>query len=72
VEEDLALLELARKGNMVYVLGRCVVHVSPSAWIGKRWVLYFYAALKAVSRSTTQNFQIPHSKLIEVGMMYDV
>ncbi|GAQ83496.1 Potassium transporter family protein [Klebsormidium nitens] len=72
VEEDLALLEQARSGGIVYVLGRSVIHVSPSAWVGKRWTLYLYAGLKAISRSTTQNYQIPHSKLIEVGMIYDV
>ena len=54
-------------------MGRVDMAASPKLNIFKRLVLeYFYNPMERNCRSQTESWNIPRSRLIEVGMSYDL
>lgn len=70
---DLVQVEDAQQNKVVYIVGRLDLASSPKLNILKRIVLeYFYNPLERNCRTQTDSWNIPRSRLIEVGMSHDV
>ncbi|KAL3680625.1 hypothetical protein R1sor_023581 [Riccia sorocarpa] len=71
VEEELAIMDLARQAGVVYLLGRSDIKAQESSSIVRRFMINdFYHALKRNSRSSLQWLNIPTEKLLQVGMIH--
>ncbi len=66
-------VEAAQQNKVVYIMGRVDLTASSKVNIFKRIVLeYFYNPLERNCRTQTDSWNIPRSRLIEVGMSYDL
>ena len=66
-------VEAAQQNKVVYIMGRIDLAASQELNFMKRLVLeYFYNPMERNCRSQTDSWNIPRSRLIEVGMSYDL
>ncbi|EFJ30543.1 hypothetical protein SELMODRAFT_409522 [Selaginella moellendorffii] len=71
VVEELGFLEESRKAGVVYLLGDNDVRArEDSSFINKFVVDYGYAFLRKNFRESTLILNIPHTRLLKVGMVY--
>ncbi|KAI5061278.1 hypothetical protein GOP47_0023783 [Adiantum capillus-veneris] len=71
VRNELEFLSTAREEGITYLLGSSVIEVAPSSSIGKRFVVnVVYNLLQRISRKSRVALQIPHKRLMEVGITY--
>lgn len=74
IGREIAAVEEAGKSGVVHLMGESEVIAGPGAWLGKRILIdYAYSFLK---RNLRQNhdkvFDIPHKKMVKVGMTYEL
>lgn len=66
-------VEMAQQNKVVYIMGRVDLMASTDLNFLKRVVLeYFYNPMERNCRTQTDSWNIPRSRLIEVGMSYDL
>lgn len=71
LRKELDLLSHARQEGVTYVLGNCVVEASPTSSIVKKFAVnVLYDILQRIARKSRVALQIPHKKLMEVGITY--
>ena len=73
--QGLCLLQVedAQQNKVVYIMGRVDLTPSRNLNLLKKLVLeYFYNPMERNCRTQTDSWNIPRSRLIEVGMSYDL
>lgn len=59
------------EAGVVYLLGHSDVRAKKESWFLKKLIInYVYAFMARNCRATTENLNVPHTKLLEVGMTY--
>ncbi|XAR61298.1 hypothetical protein NMG60_11034951 [Bertholletia excelsa] len=73
LEREIEVLDQAWRAGVVHLLGESEVIASKGAGVGKRILIdYGYNFLKRNLRQTEKVFDIPHEKLLKVGMTYEL
>jgi len=71
--EELQELMQAREGGMAFIMGHSYVKAKRgSSWLKKIVINYGYDFLRRNSREPTFTISIPHTSILEVGMVYHV
>ncbi|XVF72576.1 hypothetical protein PTKIN_Ptkin12aG0132000 [Pterospermum kingtungense] len=73
VERDIRNVDKAWEAGVVHLIGESEVIASKGAGIGKRILIdYAYNFLKKNLRQSEKVFDIPHKRLLKVGMTYEL
>lgn len=73
LDEELALLDTARHAGIVYLLGKTEIKATKDSSAFKKFVIdQAYHALQRNSRSSIVYLNIPHSRLLQVGMIHNI
>ncbi|KAG6556611.1 hypothetical protein Mapa_001552 [Marchantia paleacea] len=73
INEELKYLYGAKESGVVYVIGCTEVQAKPGSSWSKRFIIdILYCVLRKNSRSSVIMLNIPTTRLIEVGMIYDI
>ena len=73
IEEELSFIRRAREEGVTYMLGNSVVEASQDASLGKKIVVNgIYHGLQLISRRSRVALEIPHKRLMEVGITYTI
>ncbi|CAM6112022.1 unnamed protein product [Calypogeia fissa] len=71
--EELAVLSTAMKSGIVYLLGHAEIRARKDSSRLRKFVIdYAYHVLSNNCRSSMMSLNIPQSKLLQVGMIYDI
>ncbi|KAE8703541.1 Potassium transporter 5 [Hibiscus syriacus] len=71
--EDVEMVEKAREAGVVHLVGENEVIAVKGAGIGKKILInYAYNFIKRNLRQTDKVFEIPHKRLLKVGMTYEL
>ena len=71
IDEELAFIRRAREEGVTYMLGNSVVEASEDASLGKKIVVNgIYHGLQLIARRSRVALEIPHKRLMEVGITY--
>ena len=66
-------VETAQQNKVVYIMGRLDLTASKKVNFFKKILLeYFYNPMERNCRTQTDSWNIPRSRLIEVGMCHDL
>ncbi|KAI4313446.1 hypothetical protein L6164_026428 [Bauhinia variegata] len=72
-EEEIRFLEKAMEKNVLYMLGEAEVVAEPNSSILKKIVVnYAYNFLRRNFRQGEKSLAIPHSRLVRIGMTYEI
>ncbi|TXG48998.1 hypothetical protein EZV62_024873 [Acer yangbiense] len=72
-EEEMQFLERAKEKGVVYLLGEAQVVAQPnSSFLKKMIVNYGYSFLRKNFRQVEKVLEIPHTRLLRVGMTYEI
>ncbi|XP_054813338.1 potassium transporter 5-like [Prosopis cineraria] len=72
-EEEIGFVERAKEKGVVYLLGETQVMAQPQSSLLKKIVVnYVYSFLRKNFRQGQDLIGIPHSKLLKVGMTYEI
>ncbi|TXG63484.1 hypothetical protein EZV62_010478 [Acer yangbiense] len=73
MERELEMVENAWRAGVVHLIGESEVVASKGAGIGKRVLIdYAYNFLKKNLRQSEKVFDIPHKRMLKVGMTYEL
>ncbi|KAK3194036.1 hypothetical protein Dsin_025346 [Dipteronia sinensis] len=73
IERELEMVENAWRAGVVHLIGESEVVASKGAGIGKRVLIdYAYNFLKKNLRQSEKVFDIPHKRMLKVGMTYEL
>lgn len=73
IEREVDLLEKAWEAGVVHLMGESEVVASKGSSLGKRVLLnYAYNFLRRNLRQSEEVFDIPHKRLLKVGMTYEL
>ncbi|XP_022158412.1 potassium transporter 5 [Momordica charantia] len=73
VEEEMEFVERAMKKGVVYLLGEAEVVADPKSSLLKKMVVnYAYSFLRKNFRQGENVLEIPHTRLLRVGMTYEI
>lgn len=73
VEEEMAFIEKAMKKGVVYLLGEAEVVAEPKSSLFKKMVVnYGYSFLRKNFRQGENVLEIPRTRLLRVGMTYEI
>jgi len=73
VEREIEALEKACRAGVVHLIGETEVVAGKTAGIGKRILIdYAYNFLRRNLRQTEKVFDIPHKRMLKVGMTYEL
>ncbi|KAF5931319.1 hypothetical protein HYC85_032192 [Camellia sinensis] len=73
MEREIEVLEKAWRSGIVHLVGENEVIAGKGAGIGKRVLInYAYSFLRRNLRQTDKVFDIPHKRLLKVGMTYEL
>lgn len=73
VEEEMAFIEKAMKKGVVYLLGEAEVVAEPKSSLIKKMVVnYAYSFLRKNFRQGENVLEIPRTRLLRVGMTYEI
>ncbi|XP_061369386.1 potassium transporter 5-like [Gastrolobium bilobum] len=73
IEKEIEAVEKASRAGIVHLIGENEVIASKGANIGKRILIdYAYNFLKKNLRQSDKIFDIPHKRLVKVGMTYEL
>lgn len=73
VEEEMKYLQKAKERGVVYLLGEAeVVAKKDSSWFNKFVVNYAYSFLRKNFRQGEKSMQIPRTRVLRVGMTYEI
>ncbi|KAF9611984.1 hypothetical protein IFM89_037267 [Coptis chinensis] len=70
-ERELSFIREAKESGVVYLFGHGDIRARKDSWFIKKLVInYFYAFLRKNCRRRIANLSVPHSNLMQVGMIY--
>lgn len=73
VEEEMGFIEKAMKKGVVYLLGEAEVVAEPKSSLFKKMVVnYAYSFLRKNFRQGENILEIPRTRLLRVGMTYEI
>ncbi|GMH30984.1 hypothetical protein Nepgr_032827 [Nepenthes gracilis] len=73
LEEEMAVLDKAWRGGVVHLMGENEVVAGKGSGIGKKILIdYGYSFLRKNLRQSEKVFDIPHRRLLKVGMTYEL
>lgn len=73
VEEEMEFVEKAMKKGVVYLLGEAEVMAEPKSSLFKKMVInYAYSFLRKNFRQGENILEIPRTRLLRVGMTYEI
>ncbi|KAK7337419.1 hypothetical protein VNO77_17993 [Canavalia gladiata] len=73
IEKEMEEVEIASRAGVVHLIGENEVIASKGANIGKRILIdYAYNFLRKNLRSSGKIFDIPHKRMVKVGMTYEL
>ncbi|XVE73280.1 hypothetical protein DITRI_Ditri11bG0104900 [Diplodiscus trichospermus] len=73
VEREISIVDKACQAGIVHLIGESEVIASKEAGIGKRILInYAYNFLKKNLRQSEKVFEIPHRRMLKVGMTYEL
>ncbi|XP_022758030.1 potassium transporter 5-like [Durio zibethinus] len=73
VEREISIVDKAVQAGVVHLIGESEVIASTGAGIGKRILIdYAYNFLKKNLRQSEKVFDIPHKRMLKVGMTYEL
>ncbi|KAI4301374.1 hypothetical protein L6164_034659 [Bauhinia variegata] len=73
VEAEIEIIEKALRAGVVHLIGESEVVAGKGSGVGKRILIdYGYNFLKRNLRQTDKVFDIPHKRLVKVGMTYEL
>ncbi|XP_071715334.1 potassium transporter 7-like [Rutidosis leptorrhynchoides] len=73
LENELAVLRMAKESGVVYLLGHVSIRARKDSWFGKKLVInYFYAFLRKNCRRGIATLSVPHTRLMEVAITHMV
>jgi len=73
VEEEIAFVQRAMEKNVVYMMGEAEVVVEPNSSMLKKIVVsHIYSFLRRNFRQGENLMAIPRSKLLRIGMTYEI
>ncbi|KAF6159752.1 hypothetical protein GIB67_030010 [Kingdonia uniflora] len=71
--DEMAMLESVASKGVVYVLGRTILKSSEkNGWVAHCVIDYSYRFLQKNFRSAISTLKIPPSKMLQVGMLYEL
>ncbi|KAI5425059.1 hypothetical protein KIW84_031018 [Lathyrus oleraceus] len=73
IEKEIETIEKASRAGVVHLIGENEVIASKGAGFGKRILIdYAYNFLKRNLRQSEKLFDIPHKRMVKVGMTYEL
>lgn len=73
IEKEIEAVEKASRAGVVHLIGENEVIAGKGAGIGKRILIdYAYNFLKKNLRQSEKLFDIPHKRMVKVGMTYEL
>ncbi|KAH0768311.1 hypothetical protein KY285_004182 [Solanum tuberosum] len=70
LEKELSFIRKAKESGVVYLLGHGDIRARKNSWFIKKLIInYFYAFLRKNSRRGTANLSVPHSHLVQGGIL---
>ncbi|XP_022769813.1 potassium transporter 5-like [Durio zibethinus] len=73
VRKEIELVEQACQAGVVHLVGETDVIAGKGAGVGKKFLIdYAYNFMKKNLRQTDKVFEIPHNRLLKVGMTYEL
>ncbi|KAG6551062.1 hypothetical protein Mapa_007297 [Marchantia paleacea] len=71
VEEEIEFIDSSRHAGVVYLLGQTEIRARKSSSKFRRFLInHYYSALKRNCRKSTLALNIPHERLLQVGMIH--
>lgn len=73
LENELAVLRMAKESGIVYLLGHVSIRARKDSWFIKKLAInYFYAFLRKNCRRGIATLSVPHTRLMEVAITHMV
>lgn len=71
IEEEIEFIDSSRHAGVVYLLGQTEIRARKSSSKFRRFLInHYYSALKRNCRKSTLALNIPHERLLQVGMIH--